>query len=41
LTAEAAVRKAQKLGGVAAQGALWWVDRELTEAKKYKPQKKQ
>eukprot|EP01102_Stenamoeba_stenopodia_P001804 TRINITY_DN1163_c0_g1_i1.p1 TRINITY_DN1163_c0_g1~~TRINITY_DN1163_c0_g1_i1.p1 ORF type:complete len:240 (-),score=89.43 TRINITY_DN1163_c0_g1_i1:131-814(-) len=41
LTAEAAVRKAQKLGGVAAQGALWWVDRELIEAKKYKPQRKQ
>jgi len=37
LTAEAAVRKAQKLGGVAAQGALWWVERELEEAKKYKP----
>jgi len=37
LTAEAAVRKAQKLGG-AAQGSLWWLDRE---AKKYKPQKKQ
>lgn len=37
LTAEAAVRKAQKLGGLAAQGALWWVDRELEEAKKYKP----
>ena len=42
LTAEASVRKAQKMGtdGGAAQGALWWLDRELTEAKKYKPQKK-
>lgn len=36
LTAEAAVRKAQKLGGAAAQGALWWVARELEEVKKYK-----
>jgi len=41
LTAEAAVRKAQKLGGTAAQGSLWWVDRELTELKKYKPKSKQ
>lgn len=73
LTAEAAVRKAQKLGGEAqgaskrrisshvvfdpfrsfffckpsqclthlhpCPGALWWIDRELTEMKKYKPQK--
>jgi hypothetical protein len=38
LTAEAAVRKAQKLGGDA-HGALWWIERELTEMKKYKPQK--
>ena len=37
ITAEAAVRKAQKLGGGAAQGALWWVDRELQEVKRYKP----
>jgi hypothetical protein len=37
LTAEAAVRKAQKLGGTAAQGDLWWMERELTEMKKYKP----
>jgi hypothetical protein len=36
LTAEAAVRKAQKYGG-AAQGDLWWMERELTEMKKYKP----
>eukprot|EP01088_Endostelium_zonatum_P016844 TRINITY_DN4715_c0_g1_i1.p1 TRINITY_DN4715_c0_g1~~TRINITY_DN4715_c0_g1_i1.p1 ORF type:complete len:227 (-),score=59.88 TRINITY_DN4715_c0_g1_i1:52-732(-) len=39
LTAEAAVRKAQKRGGDA-QGSLWWIDRELTEMKKYKPQSK-
>jgi len=37
LTAEAAVRRAQKLGGSAAQGALWWANRELEEVKKYKP----
>jgi len=41
LTAEAAVRKAQKLGGTAAQGSLWWVNRELEEVKKYKPKSKQ
>jgi len=40
LTAEAAVRKAQKQGGTA-QGSLWWLDRDLTEAKKYKPSKRQ
>lgn len=39
ITAEAQVRKAQKSSNVAAQGSLWWVDRELTEAKKYKPKK--
>eukprot|EP01122_Echinamoeba_exundans_P008933 TRINITY_DN3046_c0_g1_i1.p3 TRINITY_DN3046_c0_g1~~TRINITY_DN3046_c0_g1_i1.p3 ORF type:complete len:243 (+),score=102.96 TRINITY_DN3046_c0_g1_i1:2604-3332(+) len=39
LTAEAAVRKAQKLGGEAAQGALWWINRELEELKKYKPKR--
>eukprot|EP00761_Pharyngomonas_kirbyi_P011551 gb/GECH01011576.1/.p1 GENE.gb/GECH01011576.1/~~gb/GECH01011576.1/.p1 ORF type:complete len:225 (+),score=78.32 gb/GECH01011576.1/:1-675(+) len=37
VTAGAAVRKAQKLGGDSAQGELWWIDRELEEAKKYKP----
>lgn len=37
----AAVRKAQKQGGSAAAGALWWVERELAEAKKYKPKSKQ
>jgi len=41
LTAEAAVRKAQKMGGQTAPGTCWWLDRELTEAKKYKPQRKQ
>jgi hypothetical protein len=41
LTAEACVRKAQKLGGTEAQGALWLVNRELEEVKKYKPQRKQ
>jgi len=40
LTAEAAVRKAQKMKGEQPQGALWWVDRELQEAKKYKPRGK-
>ena len=42
VTAEAAVRKAQKAGGDGdvAPGALWWMGRELEEAKKYKPQKK-
>ena len=39
LTAEAALRKAQKLGGDSPQGLLWWMNRELEEAKKYKPQK--
>ncbi len=37
ITAEAAVRKAQKLGGEAAQGALFWANRQLEEVKKYKP----
>ncbi|EAL46941.1 TolA family protein, putative [Entamoeba histolytica HM-1:IMSS-B] len=42
LTAEASVRKAQKSGGdgESPAGALWWLARELEEAKKYKPQKK-
>jgi len=39
LTAEAAVRRAQKLGGSAAQGHLWWIERELTEKKKYQPRR--
>jgi hypothetical protein len=37
VTAEAAVRKAKKMEGGAAQGQLWWIERELEEAKKYKP----
>lgn len=37
LSAEAAMRKAQKAGGEEAQGALWWAERELQEMKKYKP----
>ena len=37
ITAEAAVRKAQKLDSKVAQGQVWWLDRELQEAKKYKP----
>eukprot|EP01113_Clastostelium_recurvatum_P018770 TRINITY_DN2212_c0_g1_i1.p1 TRINITY_DN2212_c0_g1~~TRINITY_DN2212_c0_g1_i1.p1 ORF type:complete len:234 (+),score=94.81 TRINITY_DN2212_c0_g1_i1:42-704(+) len=41
ITAEAAIRKAQKSPDINSQGALWWVTRELEEAKKYKPQKKQ
>eukprot|EP01120_Amphizonella_sp_Union-15-10_P000825 TRINITY_DN10854_c0_g1_i1.p1 TRINITY_DN10854_c0_g1~~TRINITY_DN10854_c0_g1_i1.p1 ORF type:complete len:229 (+),score=63.12 TRINITY_DN10854_c0_g1_i1:126-812(+) len=40
LSAEAAVRKAQKAEGMVAPGHVWWMDRELAEAKKYKPQKK-
>eukprot|EP01099_Mayorella_cantabrigiensis_P002981 TRINITY_DN2346_c0_g1_i1.p1 TRINITY_DN2346_c0_g1~~TRINITY_DN2346_c0_g1_i1.p1 ORF type:complete len:237 (-),score=82.84 TRINITY_DN2346_c0_g1_i1:131-841(-) len=39
LSAEAAVRKAQKMGDVSAQGSLWWINRELEEAKKYKPKR--
>jgi hypothetical protein len=37
ITAEAAVRKAQKSSNMAAQGTLWWLNKELEEAKKYKP----
>ena len=43
ITAEAQVRKVQKLtgctGSIAAQGMMWWMNRELEEAKKYKPQR--
>eukprot|EP00457_Paulinella_chromatophora_P010749 gb/GEZN01010864.1/.p1 GENE.gb/GEZN01010864.1/~~gb/GEZN01010864.1/.p1 ORF type:complete len:268 (+),score=64.57 gb/GEZN01010864.1/:98-901(+) len=39
VTAEAAVRKAQKATGQKPQGALWWISRQLTEAKKYKPKR--
>jgi len=37
ITAEAAVRKAQKFKDVQAQGTLWWLNAELEEAKLYKP----
>jgi len=40
VTAEAAVRKAQKATGLQPQGALYWIDRELQESKKYKPKSK-
>mmetsp|Transcript_11152 Transcript_11152/g.12275 ORF Transcript_11152/g.12275 Transcript_11152/m.12275 type:complete len:236 (-) Transcript_11152:52-759(-) len=46
VTAEAALRKVQKIygsgegdGNGAAQGTLWWMSREIEEAKKYKPQR--
>uniref|UniRef100_A0A6B2LGZ7 Calcium-regulated actin-bundling protein C-terminal domain-containing protein n=1 Tax=Arcella intermedia TaxID=1963864 RepID=A0A6B2LGZ7_9EUKA len=41
MTAEAAVRKAQKAPGDSPQGQLWWLSREIEEAKKYKPKAKQ
>jgi len=37
MTAEAAVRKARKAPGDSPQGQLWWLEREIEEAKKYKP----
>jgi len=37
LTAEAAVRRARKEPGNSPQGQLWWLEREIMEAKKYKP----
>jgi len=37
LTAEAALRKAQKSEGTIPQGQVWMLNRELEEAKKYKP----
>lgn len=37
ITAEAAVRKAKKSKDGTAMGALWWLDHEIEEAKKYKP----
>jgi len=37
LTAEAALRRAQKSGNLAAPGKGWWLSREVEEAKKYKP----
>jgi len=40
MTAEAAVRKARKAPGDSPQGQLWWLEREIEEAKKYKPKSK-
>merc|ERR1712241_1583766 len=37
VSAKAAIRKAQKSDDVAAQGKLWFVQREIDEAAKYKP----
>jgi len=41
ITAEAAVRKASKNPTSDSQGKLWWLDRSIQEAKKYKPKAKQ
>jgi len=38
--AEAYLEEVKKKGGVA-RGAIWWLERELKEAKKYLPQRKQ
>lgn len=40
LTAEAALRKAGG-GGDIPPGSMWWMNRELEEMKKYKPQRRQ
>lgn len=40
LTAEAALRKAGG-GGDIPPGSMWWMNRELQEMKKYRPQRKQ
>mmetsp|Transcript_7619 Transcript_7619/g.9471 ORF Transcript_7619/g.9471 Transcript_7619/m.9471 type:complete len:252 (-) Transcript_7619:182-937(-) len=40
VTAQAAVRKAQKGANLKAPGASWWITRDLEEMKKYKPGKK-
>merc|ERR1712154_168239 len=37
VTAQAAVRKAQKSEDVEAQGKLWYIEHEIAEAAKYKP----
>jgi len=37
VTAKAALKKAQKSDNVAAQGKMWFVQREIEEAAKYKP----
>jgi DNA repair ATPase RecN len=39
LEAEACVRKCKKAGADAPKGALWWVEREIEEVRRYKPQK--
>jgi len=41
ITAEAAVRKAAKTGSQDSLGKIWWMEREIAEAKKYKPKSKQ
>jgi len=41
ITAEAAVRKASKLGLADCLGKIFWMEREIAEAKKYKPKSKQ
>jgi hypothetical protein len=37
VTAQAALRKAQKSKDLSAAGKLWYIDREIAEAAKYKP----
>lgn len=37
VTAQAALRKAQKSKDLNAMGKLWYIDREIQEAAKYKP----
>ncbi|ETO18542.1 hypothetical protein RFI_18721 [Reticulomyxa filosa] len=39
LTAEASLRKAQKSKDISSAGSIWWLNREIDEAKKYKPKK--
>jgi len=38
-TAKANLRKAQKSKDISAAGTIWWLNREVDEAKKYKPKK--
>ncbi len=38
--AQAFLEEVKKKGGVA-HGAIWWMERELKEAQKYMPKKKQ
>uniref|UniRef100_A0A2P2I6M8 Actin bundling protein n=1 Tax=Hirondellea gigas TaxID=1518452 RepID=A0A2P2I6M8_9CRUS len=40
LSAEAAVRTVKKSGTIEAAGLLWWIERELEEVRRYKPQSK-